>query len=148
MNLLNFLRHHAGHRSANRRRLPCNDPESIELGREFASYLSTVSARTPASAQGGSASSTSGSSSSATSYQCLICHSVQRDLFNLRNHVVNHMSEDSPVIQRLDRYIAPNILQQGPSCFTCFICKKPIKRRYKEVRTHFVAKHLGSFNTF
>ncbi len=111
---------------------PLTDMEAVDLGNELSSYLSTVAARTsPAPGSG-----------SACTYTCLICHSVQRDMFNLRNHAMSHMPEDSPVIRRLDSFIEPHILQQGPSCYTCFLCRRPIRRRYKEVRTHFVMKHL------
>ncbi len=118
------------------------DLEAVELGSELSSYLSTVAARTSSSGSSSGSSSSGSSSSGPCTYTCLICHSVQRDLFNLRNHALNHMAEDSPVIRRLDRYMEPHILQQGPSCYTCFLCRRPVRRRYKEVRTHFVMKHL------
>ena len=102
-----------------------SDEETASLSKALGEYLSSMSAR-----QG-------------SQYQCMLCSSVQRDLFNMRNHLMGHMTEDAPLTKRLDATMAPHILRQSNMAWSCFLCKKVIKRRYKEVRAHFVVKHLN-----
>lgn len=104
--------------------------EASSLAADMSSFLSTMSVK-----QG-------------SGYQCLVCSSVHRDLYNLRIHLMAHMQEDSPLIQRLDEFMAPHVFKQSNVAFTCFLCKRVIKRRYKEVRAHFVSKHLVQATTF
>ena len=75
-------------------------------------------------------------------FQCLICASVQRDLFNFKGHVLTHMTKDNEFAERLNVFVRRHAIEHHKQMYTCLLCKKVFTKDFYNLRTHFVTRHL------
>ena len=75
-------------------------------------------------------------------FQCLICATSHRDLFNYKGHVITHMMKDKEFADRLNVFVRRHSIEHSKTMFTCLLCKKVLTKDFYNIRTHFVIKHL------